>query len=210
MNEENKVLTVKQIGKAAYAGPAVCLIFTSLCLIFWADMIGIVPEGGTIMCGVYQLAVFVPYLVCAIELMKDADNGGFEGNIFLIFACLFGAVGGMHNIASVVFPFIGIPYDTSAVGYVWLLAGLLMFGVLPGCLRKICWLDTVMYAIVAVALCGEGFCTLGWLSPKWWVPFGWLYFIVALMGFYFAIGGLNGFLGVNFPFGGPILKEKEN
>lgn len=194
---------VKTVPSMAYAGGLLCFIFSSLCFLFWGNMLGFWGDGAGLAIGCIQLGVFAAYHMCSQDLFIQGN--AFEGNVYMVFAALFGGVGGLVNIGSSIAHFVGVPFSDTAVGIVWLLSGLLLILILPGA-RKNPKVGFLFYIFGGVALTLMGLATMGLIPVSTMPVIAWLIFVVGALGFYVCIATMNGFGGVSMPLGKPFFK----
>lgn len=201
-----ELIQVEQKG-IGYSGTTVTFIFTNLCFLFWANLLGLLGPGADLAVGIIQLGVFVSYHVAAIKLFNRNDE--LDGNVFLIFATFFGGVGGLTNVVSTICNEIGVEFSTMPVAFCWLFCGIMLICILP-CYRFAPWSAFVMFALAGVSILLMGLMALGLIGASIAPVIAWLLFIVGILGLYMAIAGLNGFTGVNLPMGKPIFKQNKS
>ncbi|MEK3905294.1 hypothetical protein [Paenibacillus sp. FSL R7-0179] len=186
-------------------GPALTFIFTMLTMEFWGIYAGIFT-GPTIMAvGMVQIACFIPYLIGAILYYCKGDST--NGNVFLIFATLFGGVGGLTNITIGVSEIMGWPISTQMTALPFILGGI---SILP-----VVWINrasadkvtVICYMAAACFLTFTGLVSLNILNTHWNLLLQWLGLIVTITGLYSCINGLLlGGRSRGIPVGKPFFK----
>jgi hypothetical protein len=104
------------------------MVFTTFSFMFCGNILGWFGENATFTIGVLQLSLAGLFFVGARERMKVAP---FWGNMNLIFAFYFGVLGGSTNVLAG----LGVPLNGSVLSLANLLAGIVLFGTLPGSRR---------------------------------------------------------------------------
>lgn len=189
--------------KQGYSGTTVTFIFTCLSFLFWSSFVGLLGEGAGLTIGVIQIGLVISYHAASLKLFVIGEE--FEGNNFLIFATFFGAVGGLNNIAAVAMPKLGFEYETSVIGIIWILCGLYLLCIVPACLKKP-WTVPVLFALAGAGVFLNGLLELKIVGAGTGPIIGWLFFCVGVLGFYMVISGMNGFRGINFSLGKPLIR----
>ena len=95
---ESTAAAEKKTVVTASGSPTVTMIFSVLCIIFWAFNMGWIGEGGRFAIGVVQIAVFAGYIIGSAFMLKTGDS--FGGNVNMICATFFGGIGGFTNVVS--------------------------------------------------------------------------------------------------------------
>jgi hypothetical protein len=203
--QNNEVIIIEQKGVPGNApsGASVCFIFSNLSFLFWANLMGYLGDGAGFAIGIIQLGVFVTYHVAASLLFTRGE--AFDGNIFMVFATFFGGVGGATNIASAICAAKGIPFDNSVVGICWIMCGIFLLGILPGC-KKSPWTVFVLYLLAGIGLFIMGLITLGIVGMSMVPITAWLLFAVGALGLYLTLSTMNSFMNINIPLGKPLFK----
>lgn len=203
--EHQSFIQVEQVNHPmmGFSGTTVCFIFTNLCFLFWANLLGILGGGAALAIGLIQLGMVIAYHLAASKVFVRGQ--AFDGNIFLIFATFFGGVGGLSNIATAIAPIIGIPYEGTAVGYCWVMCGIFLIAILPACLKSP-WVVFVLYALAGLALLLLGLVIIGILNAGLSTSIGWMLFAVGVLGLYMTLSGMYSFVGMNLPLGRPLKK----
>ena len=171
--EDNKI----ELGNP---GPAMTWIFTMLTMLFALWFAGIWSGSLPLAVGVIQLACFPAYLVGAIVFLKKGDS--LSGIVFLVFATLFGGIGGILNVIAHFDTVFNWGIDPAVGGIPFLWGGIVM---IPVCiaLRRIPVLILAVYFMVSPFLIVYALVVLGVLGYGVLVACKW-------MGLFIAIGGL--------------------
>lgn len=182
--EDIKIVEKQELGDP---GPTMVFIFTMITMLFWGLYAGIFKGNTSLVIGLIQLACFPAYLTGAIIFFMKNDS--VNGNAFLIFATLFGGVGGVCNIAAhfgQVYSW-GLDGTLSAIPFIW--GGISILPVLV-LIRKAPALSFLVFAAAAIFLILIGFISLGLLPTFLNVVVKWLGLFVAVGGFYNCLDGL--------------------
>ncbi len=189
--------------KFGYTGTAICFIFGMLCIMFWGNMLGIFGPDAGIVIGFAQLGVFAAYHICAKGLYQNGLD--FDGTIFMLFAALFGGVGGCFSVFGALCHHFGVPYNDMVPGVVWLLSGILLIALLPVVIKQPkC--GFLFYLFGGVGLTIMGLVTLGLIPADLLVPAAWSVFAAGITGLYVCLSGLYGFAGKPLPLGKPFVE----
>lgn len=186
-------------------GPALTFIFTMLTMEFWGIQAGIFNGPTMLSVGLVQIACFIPYLIGAILFFIRGDS--VNGNIFLIFATLFGGVGGFCNTMIGFGDIIGWPICKQMTALPYILGGLSIFPVLWVNRKTADKVTTICYLAAAFFLSLSGLVSLNILSGSWSPVIQWLSLTVVVTGFYNCFNGLlvcGGSRGI--PVGKPFYK----
>ncbi|MBR3784807.1 MAG: hypothetical protein IKJ77_00140 [Firmicutes bacterium] len=185
--------------------PVLTTIFATLCFCFWANTMGYFTEGATLAIGVLQLGVFVSYTCGGLILLRNGN--AFGGNMFMVFATVFGGIAGLTHVIMSVLP-ATIPFCYQVCGLSFIVAGFLLLCMVPGmCYSSIA--DVISFLSGGLGVLAYGLTGFG-LAPASLNVFGaWMLFIDGAVGMYTVIGQMNGFLGLKpFPLGKPLLTRK--
>ena len=109
--------------------PVLTTIFATLCFCFWANTMGYFTEGATLAIGVLQLGVFVSYTCGGLILLRNGN--AFGGNMFMVFATVFGGIAGLTHVIMSVLP-ATIPFCYQVCGLSFIVAGFLLLCMVPG------------------------------------------------------------------------------
>lgn len=202
-NDIKTVVVRADESSTPYSAGALCFFFSALCFLFWANMMGFLGPDTTLALGCAQLGVFGAYLWGAKNLFKM--NNGFEGNVYLIFAALFGGVGGLTNVLGPFAATLGIPMAASAAGLVYLLSGILLLLLIP-CAVKFPKVGFFFYITGGIAMTLNGLISVGLLSMAFLPVCAWFIFAVGALAFYFCLSAMFAFVGKNIPLGEPFSK----
>lgn len=200
---EKPIVQKKEIGNPS---PALTFIFSMLTIVFWGSSQGLYSGQATMAIGIVQLACYFPYMILAVIHYIRGDT--LNGSVFMIFAALFGGVGGGLNLAAgigelkgfVLAPEISaIPYFCSALSVVPLIISI----------RKqasaVCFL---CFSAVVIFLSLPMFVTYGLLPAAGTnLVIKYLYLFVAVTGFYTMVNALLAAGGCKtMPEGKPLFK----
>jgi hypothetical protein len=196
----------KKQNQPGNAGPALTFIFTMLTMESWGIYAGIFT-GPTIMAvGVVQIACFVPYLIGAILFFFKGDFT--NGNAFLIFATLFGGVGGFTNTTIGFANIMGWQICTQMTAIPFIMGGISILPVLWVLRKSADKVTVICYLAAAFFLTLMGLVSLNVLSANWNTIIQSLGLIVSITGFYSCFNGLllsGGSRGI--PVGKPFFKK---
>ena len=204
-----KEMNVKITASPLFGDPSPVLttIFATLCYCFWANTMGLFTDGAVLAIGTLQLAVFASYTIGGVILLRNGN--GFGGNMFMVFATVFGGIGGATHVVMTLVGEQGIAFCYQICGVAFIVAGALLLLMLPGIIYTtkadfICFLSGGI-GVLAYGLTGAGIC------PAWVNYIGaWALLIDGLVGFYTVVGTMLTFLGNKpLPLGKPILTRKE-
>ena len=200
---EPQTVVVERSPHLGYTGTAICFIFGMLCFLFWGNMLGLFGPDAGIVIGFAQLGVFAAYHICAKGLY---DNGlDFDGTIFMLFAALFGGVGGLFSVGGALCHYFGVPYNDMVPGVVWVLSGFLLLACIPAVVKQPkC--GCLFYVFGGLGLFLMGLVTLGVAPAEVLTVAAWSVFAAGVLGVYVALSGLYGFAGLNLPLGKPFVE----
>ena len=200
-----EIKTVEKKDHLGNPGPALTFIFTMLTMEYWGIYAGIFT-GPTIMAiGVVQIACFVPYMIGAVLFFCKGDS--INGNVFLIFATLFGGVGGFTNTTIGFANIMGWQMCTQMPAIPFILGGISILPVLWVIRKSTDKVTAICYLAAAFFLTLIGLVNLNILSTNWNPSIQWLGLIVSITGFYSCFSGLllgGGSRGL--PVGKPFFK----
>lgn len=211
--EENKIqeMNVNVVNDTGFADPSpvLTLIFATLCFSFWANTMGLLGEGAVLGIGVLQLAVFVSYTIGGVILLRKGIS--FGGNTFMIFATVFGGVGGLTHVSMTIADAKGVAFCYQLCGIAFIAAGVFLLSMVPALLHKGTVCDVLMFLFGGLGLLGYGLTGAGIASAGLNYPSAWCLLVDGVVGFYTVIAGMNGFLGFEkMPLGGPVLKDRKH
>ncbi len=187
----------------ADSSATLCVIFSTLSILFWANLLGLLGTDAQIVLGLVQLGVIPAYHICSQNLFKNGM--AFEGNIFMIFAALFGGVGGLLNTGEALCEWLGIPFSSITPGVVWLVSGIVIIASMPGA-RYNNKAGFLFYVFGGVGLVLMGLMVIGAL-PAFIKPLvAWLLFGAGICGYASFFSTMNGYKGVHIPLGKPFFK----
>ncbi len=206
MKENSQINSEKECIELPFGDPSpvLTMIFAFLCICFWANTMGFFTEGAILAIGVAQLAVFTSYTIGGVILLRNGNS--FGGNTFLIFATIFGGIGGGTHVAMVLAAEHNIDFCYRICGIAFIIAGLFLLCMLPG-LRYSTKVDFICFLTGGLGILGYGLTGAG-LAPKILDYFSaWFLLIDGLTGFYSVIVMMLGFLGIQLSLGIPFLKK---
>lgn len=184
--------------------PVLTTIFATLCFCFWANTMGFFSDGAVLAIGVLQLAVFAAYTIGGVILLRNGN--AFGGNMFMVFATVFGGVGGATHVSMTIAGAKNVAFCYQICGVAFIVAGLLLLLMLPGIARTtkadfICFLTggigVLCYGLTGAGIAPAGLNYLG----------AWMLLADGLVGFYTVVGQMLGFLGCKpLPLGSPLVK----
>lgn len=195
----------------ADTSPAITFIFCLITLLFWAMYRGIIPAAaGSLTIGIIQLALFPPYLVCATLLFKRGDM--FGGIIYMIFAALFGGVGGLFNVTIFLASWFGFSGYLATIG-LGLAFGLSAVIIVPYCyvaLRTAPAAGSIMFICADLFLFLYLFMSLGWLGAGWAVACEWLALAIVVLGMWNCCSAVLASAGFKPLPAGPVLWKMQD
>lgn len=185
--------------------PVLTLIFATLCFCFWANTMGFFTEGAVLAIGVLQLGVFVSYTVGGLILLHKGNS--FGGNTFMIFATVFGGVGGGTHVAMTIAGAQNVDFCYQVCGVAFIVAGVFLLLMVPG-LKYGNKCDFLSFLFGGLGVLGYGLTGAG-IAPDWVnIPAAWCLFVDGVVGFYSVIALMLGFLGSPLSLGKPFFKQK--
>lgn len=210
-NTEEKELDVKINNDNSFADPSpvLTLIFATLCFSFWANTMGLLGDGAVLGIGVLQLAVFVSYTSGGIILLKKGN--GFGGNTFMIFATVFGGVGGFTHVSMTIAEVNNVAFCYQLCGIAFISAGVFLLSMVPALLHKGSICDLLMFFFGGLGVLGYGLTGANIAPAALNYPAAWCLLVDGVVGFYTVIAGMNSFLGFGrMPLGEPLLKGRHS
>lgn len=194
MNENNAPV---QVEKKPNVLTGDVMVFSTFSTLFCGNLLGWFGDA-TLTIGVTQVCLAGLFIICAYQRGYYAS---FWGNMNLIFSFYFGILGGVTNILMGC----GVELNQAVLGVPNLIAGVVLFGTLPGA-RHDPWTFFVLYFLAAIAVLSFGFIYLG-IAANILIPIAaWSLFGVAVLGTYAVIANVNACSGVNLPYGKPLFK----
>ncbi|MEI3609780.1 hypothetical protein [Pseudogracilibacillus sp. SO10305] len=99
--------------------PALTFIFTMLTMCIWGVYAGIFTGPTSLALGLVQISTFIPYLICSILFYLRGET--MMGTICLIFATLFGGIGGVLSVAEGLSYILGFEMSTQlgSIPFLW-------------------------------------------------------------------------------------------
>lgn len=172
-------------------GPGLTFIFTMLTMCFWGIYAGIYDGPTDLAVGLTQLACFVPYTIGAILYYLRGDS--MNGTIFLAFATLFGALGGILNVASGLADIHGFEMSRqmAAIPFIW--GSLVLLPLIASIWKTASAAGTLCFISIVIFLTLMALVSLGVLPESTNTLIKWLCFFTAVDGYY---TGLNALLGI--------------
>lgn len=202
-----KAIVVEQKEFPGDTSAVLCFIFTNLCFLFWANMMGFLGEAGGLAIGVVQIGVFTAYHIFSENLFQRGAT--FDGIVFGVFATFFGGVGGLNNIASTLCLHFGIPYSNVVINICWILCGIFCLGICP-CSRHLPFTVFLVYFFTGIGMIGIASLGLGIIKNTILIKiFAWLEFVIGLFGLWICIATVSGHGGFELSLGKPLF-QKEN
>ena len=174
--------------KIGNPGLALTFIFTMLAMLTWADYMGFFTGPVYLVKGLVELACYIPYLIGAVLFFLKGDT--VNGTIYLIFATLFGGVGGFLDLAYAASELLEFEVcrQMAAIPYFW---GALSMVPMIISVRK-----TASPVSILCYVCADSFLTLmlpaafGIFSEPLNAVVAWLNLAVGITGMYTLISGL--------------------
>lgn len=207
LNDEKEIeVSVKNYQGLADSSPVGTFVFSILCFAFWAADLNLLHDGAQLAIGLLQFGVFITYMMVGGSLIQQGN--GLDGNTYLLFGTVFGAIGGFFNTFEPLFVKWGIPFDYSLFGLSLIMAGTYLFLVLPG-LKYASKVVFLVFFFGGVGVLGSGLTIMGFLPASFNIINGWALFFDGVAGFYSVIATCLSFAGVTIPCGKPFFKTKE-
>ena len=206
--EHKKATQVELSGIPGFADPSpvLTLIFATLCFCFWANTMGFFTDGAVLAIGILQLGVFVSYTVGGIILLYRGN--GFGGNTFMIFATVFGGIGGATHVTMSLVP------ETTAFcyqicGVAFIVAGVFLLAMVPGLMygQKT---DFLMFLFGGLGVLGYGLTGANLCPATLNYPAAWCLLVDGLVGLYTVIAMMLGWCGITLSYGKPFFKKKNS
>ena len=187
-NGVTKVEIVETPDRIGGAGTAMTFIFTMLTMCFWGIYAGIFSGPTALAVGLVQIACYMPYMIGAVVFYMKGN--ALFANTFLIFATLFGGIGGLSNIFLGFAEIYGwnISDQMTCIPFIW--GGVCLFPVTYVLRKAISKMTFICYLSAAFFLSLIGFVGLGVLPPATNTLITILALIVALTGYYECLNGL--------------------
>lgn len=183
--------------------PVLTLIFATLCFCFWANTMGFFTDGAVLAIGVLQLGVFVAYTVGGVILLHRGNS--FGGNTFMIFATVFGGVGGGTHVAMTIAGVKNVAFCYQICGVAFIVAGIFLLCMVPG-LKSAPKTDFLSFLFGGLGVLGYGLTGAGIAPEIVNVPAAWCLLIDGVVGLYSVIVLMLGFLGIKLSLGEPFFK----
>lgn len=203
-NTSEQPITVVQTPELGNTGPAILLTFAMLCILIWANLIGFLGEGGSLVIGCVQLGAFPAFLASAIILIKKGLS--FEENVFLIFNAMFCGSGAAFNLISALAEAKGVAYAPKVMGIVWLICGVYLLLMLAP-VRQTPAANFFSFLFCGVSLVVLGLITMGLLSARWNPLAAWAMLLSGLCALWMSITGISAFAGICLPAGPALFKK---
>lgn len=197
---------VEVVGHPQIGEPSapLCFAFANLSFLFWGNLLGIFGPDAGLLAGCCQLGVFVCYHLCAQDLYKNGD--AWNGSIFMIFASMFGGVGGLTNVATAIAGYAGVPVSPTLTGVIWFICGFLLLVLLPA-VRKDPAATFLFYLAGGLGLALQGLAQLDVIptDPCYTIA-AWCFFCAGVLGILVCVSTFYSFRNVNIPLGRPLFK----
>lgn len=204
--DKNTNVNIKEVPLFGDPSPVLTTIFATLCFCFWANTMGFFTDGAVLAIGVLQLAVFASYTIGGVILLRNGN--AFGGNMFMVFATVFGGIGGATHVVMTLVGEKGIDFCYQICGVAFIVAGVLLLFMLPGIVYTtkcdfICFLSGGI-GVLCYGLTGAGLvpASLNYVGA-------WALLIDGLFGFYTVVGAMLGFLGCKPLSLGAPLKSRD-
>ena len=206
MNNDTNV-NVKHIPPFGDPTPVLTTIFATLCYCFWANTMGLFTDGAVLAIGVLQLAVFASYTIGGVILLRNGN--AFGGNTFMIFATVFGGIGGATHVVMTFVGEQGISFCYQICGVAFIVAGIFLLCMIPP-MRYAPKTDLIAFISGGVGVLAYGLTGAG-LAPAALNYLGaWALLIDGIVGFYSVISAMIAFAGGKpLPLGKPLCKLPE-
>lgn len=201
--------TIEKTLSSPYGDPTPVLttIFATLCFCFWANTMGLFTDGAVLAIGVLQLAVFVCYTIGGVILLRNGN--AFGGNTFLIFATVFGGIGGATHVVMTLASEKGIAFCYQICGVSFIVAGIYLLLLVP-VLRFAPKTDFISFLTGGIGVLCYGLTGAG-IAPESLNYVGaWALLIDGITGFYSVISAMIGFAGGKAPsLGKPFFSPEQ-
>lgn len=187
--------------------PVLTTIFATLCYCFWANTMGLFTDGAVLAIGVLQLAVFASYTIGGVILLRNGNS--FGGNTFMIFATVFGGIGGATHVAMTMAGEQGIAFCYQICGVSFIVAGIYLLCMVPP-MRFAAKTDFIAFLTGGIGVLAYGLTGAG-LAPGFVNYIGaWALLIDGITGFYSVISAMLAFAGGRpLPLGKPFAVQKK-
>ena len=207
MSESTNV-NIKKVPPFGDPTPVLTTIFATLCYCFWANTMGLFTEGAVLAIGVLQLAVFASYTIGGVILLRNGN--AFGGNTFMIFATVFGGIGGATHVVMTFVGEKGISFCYQICGVAFIVAGVFLLCMIPP-MRYAPKTDLIAFISGGVGVLAYGLTGAG-LAPAFVNYIGaWALLIDGIVGFYSVISAMLAFAGGKpLPLGKPVCSIPES
>ena len=204
--EEKNELKVNLNGIPGFADPSpvLTLIFATLCFCFWANTMGLFTDGAVLAIGVLQLGVFVSYTVGGVILLHKGN--GFGGNTFMIFATVFGGIGGSTHVTMSLVPS-SIAFCYQICGVAFIVAGVFLLAMVPG-LKYGNKCDFLMFLFGGLGVLGYGLTGANLCPAVLNYPAAFCLLIDGIVGMWTVFVAMLGWCGIPLSLGKPFFKQK--
>ena len=204
--ENKKTTQVELNGIPGFADPSpvLTLVFATLCFCFWANTMGFFTDGAVLAIGVLQLGVFVSYTVGGVILLNRGN--GFGGNTFMIFATVFGGIGGATHVTMSLVPE-STPFCYQICGVAFIVAGVFLLAMVPGLMygQKT---DFLMFLFGGLGVLGYGLTGANLCPAVLNYPAAWCLLVDGVVGMYTVIATMLGWCGITMSYGKPFFHKK--
>lgn len=156
--------------------------------------------------GIVQLACYIPYMILAVIYYLKNDT--LNGSVFMIFATLFGGVGGGINIVAGIGELEGFVLSPEISAIPYFCSALSVLPLLISVRKQASAISFFCFSAVVIFLSLPMFVTYGILPAKETnLVIKYLYLFVAVTGFYTMFNGLLAAGGCKtLPEGKPLFK----
>lgn len=206
MAEKERLVQCVEVVKRPLLGEPsapLCFAFANLSFLFWGGLLGIFGPDTGLLSGCVQLGVFACYHICAQDLFKNGD--AWNGSIFMIFASMFGGVGGLTNVATAIAGYAGVPVSPTLTGIIWFICGFLLLVLLPA-VSKDPAATFLFYLAGGLGLALQGLTQMGITPLVCNTVAAWCFFAAGVLGVLVCVSTFYSFRGVNVPLGRPLFR----
>lgn len=186
--------------------PALTFIFTMLTMCIWGVYAGIYTGPTSLALGLVQLSTFIPYLICSIFFYVRGET--MMGSICLIFATLFGGVGGLLSIAEGIAQIYEFEMSSQlgAIPFFW--GAVSMVPLLISIRKTASAVTFLCFSAVVIFLSLITLVSFGLIPEAANIVIEWLCLFVAVSGLYTFVNSLLRIGGCkSMPEGKPLFKE---
>lgn len=202
--EHHNATAIVHVQRGGHPGASIAFIFSTLSLLFWANILGYLGPGGTLAVGVVQVGVYGSYLAGSVLLFKRGDE--FDGNVFMVFTAFFGGIGGLLNVIGTISAMFGLPFSPQVGGICWILAGIFLLACSPAMLKSNL-VGSGAFVLAAIALLTLGLTIVGFLPAVGLTIAAWLLFAVGILALVLTVSFVGSSIGYSVPLGPAIIRS---